>query len=78
MATLSRKPIQNLFFEIPKKGNPLNSLNMSSCTVTVSIKDLILTEKWVEKDLAINIKATRDMFKTYYEDYHGGLDDTIA
>ena len=78
MATESGRPIQNLFFNIPKDANPLESINMKSCRVLVESKDLIFTNDWKVDNLNENIESTRSLFLSYYEQCHGGLDESVV
>ncbi len=74
MATLSKRKIQPLLINVPQNSDPLESLNMSSCLVHVSSKDLISTLDWTENDLVKNKEMVKEKFISYYEEMHGKSD----
>jgi 1-acyl-sn-glycerol-3-phosphate acyltransferase len=66
MATLAKRPIAPLFFEIPEKSNPLQGYVFSKGTLRVHFLPLIPTEDWKLDDLEKNKAEVRSVFVTKF------------
>ena len=76
MTVASKRPIQTLFFNIPKSANPLESPRLRPCEVKIEVKELIRTTDWRLDNLDLKIDETREKFINYYFETYGELDET--
>ena len=76
MATESKMPIRMLFLDIPREANPLESLEMKACTVSMQSKDLVDTADWVVDEVSNNKLTVRDQFLDYYQKAYGDSGDS--
>ncbi len=76
MAAKSGRPIQTLFFDIPRDANPLQTLDMQSCEVTIHSKEFIATDQWSEQKLDEYRVSIRTKFLEYYHQTYGDYGDS--
>ena len=70
-ASVARIPICPIFFEIPIASNPLESYFFRSGRVKIRVLPLIETTSWSEETLTANIKDSRNVFVSEFNEVYG-------